>query len=258
MTQQTSISFKVISSPQLADIAVKGDTFTHSELNHNRSIIQFDPVIKSGVVRFEITNFRGVYGVGVSEESLIYKGNEEPDARGKGKFVYQHWSGAIHHTEDSWIEDNSSYGSGHHIAMELNMDVIPRTLTFFYDSILQKNYVVNIPPAMRFWVYLYNEGTSFQITKFERLSNPSASQQQLDQQKKYEYGKLWVSDKVRDFSTGNEGRIPRRRTKHIDSEQLEEKQQQPKKKLTEKEKKELEKEQKKREEEEQKIREKEE
>ncbi|KAA6373568.1 MAG: hypothetical protein EZS28_030906, partial [Streblomastix strix] len=156
--------------PSDEDTKVDGETYT--SINRNHSTILFDPLIKKGVMRFEVLSVRSVDVVGIADETVKYGRNENPDARGWGKIVaYDYYQGRICHIGD-WIEGNAEFRTGARVALELNMDSTPRTLTFFVNDVEQMNYVSNIPAAVR--ANLHVKDDAFKVLKFEALSEPTA------------------------------------------------------------------------------------
>ncbi|KAA6381315.1 MAG: hypothetical protein EZS28_023159 [Streblomastix strix] len=108
----------------------------------------------------------------VQEDSLV----AVIDAQ-KGDVIETEWSlsGRIEHISKEVSFGNEDYNKErNHVALNLNMDSNPGTLTFFYNDVKQRNYIINIPPAVRFWAYLWNHGSSFKMNKFERLSEATA------------------------------------------------------------------------------------
>ncbi|KAA6385829.1 MAG: hypothetical protein EZS28_018644 [Streblomastix strix] len=162
-------------NPSFEDLAVDGDLFTHNSNNSHHTVVLFDPLIKAGLTKFEVTNIDHLYGVGIADESVKYQQDQSPIANGNSKVV-QYWSGGgLEHISKELTEGNEDYSKeGSRVALELNMDSNPRTLTFFYNDVEQPNYIINIPPAVRFWAHLWSRGTSFKVNKFERLSEPTA------------------------------------------------------------------------------------
>ncbi|KAA6358550.1 MAG: hypothetical protein EZS28_045924 [Streblomastix strix] len=69
------------------------------------------------------------------------------------------------------------------------MESNPRSLTFFNDDKEQPNFVINIPKAVRIWCFIWRQGASFKITKFEFLSTPTARHGKGS--RAWEYGKEW-------------------------------------------------------------------
>ncbi|KAA6370820.1 MAG: hypothetical protein EZS28_033653, partial [Streblomastix strix] len=54
------------------------------------------------------------------------------------------------------------------------MESKPRRAVIFVDGVEQKNSAVNIPGAVRFYVFVSKPNSSFQVTRFERLPSSSA------------------------------------------------------------------------------------
>ncbi|KAA6360842.1 MAG: hypothetical protein EZS28_043631 [Streblomastix strix] len=87
------------------------------------------------------------------------------------------------------VEGNSPFNCGQKISIEADMKSNPRKVTFFIDGVEQKNSVVNIPEAVRFYVFVRKPGSSFQVTRFERL--PSSSARGVPGSKQWEWGNDW-------------------------------------------------------------------
>ncbi|KAA6373751.1 MAG: hypothetical protein EZS28_030721 [Streblomastix strix] len=174
----------------LEDIDTSGDTYKDENENKDFYTFIFDPVINKGIVKLEVLDVQDIYSVGIADESVRYCRNEMPEARGWDKHVCYRWIGDIRHIGD-YIEGNSCFrNDGYRIQMELNMDSNPRTLTFFVNDEEQKNFIINIPKAVRIWCCVYEKGASFKIPKFEFLSKPTAKHGFFSS-KKWEYGKEW-------------------------------------------------------------------
>ncbi|KAA6395925.1 MAG: hypothetical protein EZS28_008549 [Streblomastix strix] len=184
------ISYSPIGS-QLDVIRSESDTFVHTEKNGNPSVVLFNPVIERGVVRIEIKNIKLLLAVGIADESVCYGRNEFPERAGKSKIV-QFWNeGWIGHMGDDRIEGNDKFLEPKSaVALELNMDFNPRTLTFFVNDKKQKNFIAYIPPAVRFWAFLWGKGASFKIKGFETHSYTMVTHRE-GQSIVWEYGKEW-------------------------------------------------------------------
>ncbi|KAA6403259.1 MAG: hypothetical protein EZS28_001202 [Streblomastix strix] len=166
------------------DVKVKEDTFTLN--NDNRTTILFDPLISKGIIKFEVLN---VSTVGIADETVKYGRKEFPSARGYENIVRQHQNGWIGHTGE-WIEGNARFwNAGDRVALEMDMDSSPRTLTFFVNDEEQPNFVTNIPTAVRFFVYLEVKDQAFKVLKFEALSAPTAKHSTGS--RAWEYGTKW-------------------------------------------------------------------
>ncbi|KAA6374359.1 MAG: hypothetical protein EZS28_030115 [Streblomastix strix] len=90
----------------------------------------------------------------------------------------------------NWVKKNyKPFKNTDRVTLELNMDSNPRTLSFFVNDEEQKLYVVNVPPAVRFWVFLCGKFESFKIVKFESVSSPVATNGFLS--RKCKWGNRW-------------------------------------------------------------------
>ncbi|KAA6375730.1 MAG: hypothetical protein EZS28_028742, partial [Streblomastix strix] len=134
--------------PSLDDVKYDGEQFTKT--NDKDSTILFDPVIKSGIIYFEVLNVGKLRGLGIAEESVHYERGQEPRDAGKEKVVGYRYDGRLHHI-GNFIHGNYRITDGHHLGMELNMDSNPRTLTYFLDGSEQNMYATNIPASVRVW-----------------------------------------------------------------------------------------------------------
>ncbi|KAA6358999.1 MAG: hypothetical protein EZS28_045473, partial [Streblomastix strix] len=63
---------------------------------------------------------------------------------------------------------------GQRISVEVDLNSSPRKAVFFVDGIQQKNYVTGIPKKIRFFAFVLQSGSSFHITRSERLRQSSA------------------------------------------------------------------------------------
>ncbi|KAA6353041.1 MAG: hypothetical protein EZS28_051432, partial [Streblomastix strix] len=127
----------------------------------------------------------------IADETVKYERRQSPEARGGEKIVGYYNIGKIDHIGD-WIEGNAKfYKTGDRVALELNMDSSPRTLTFFVNDKEQPNYATNIPVAVR--AFLWEKGVAFKVLKFEALSAPTAKHGAGS--RAWEYGTKWQQDK---------------------------------------------------------------
>ncbi|KAA6381091.1 MAG: hypothetical protein EZS28_023383 [Streblomastix strix] len=172
--------------PYVDDIEVNGQTFTNT--NGNFSTILFNPPISSGIVKIELLNCIGLEGFGIADKLVHYDRNEHPYSKGWRNIVQFERIGKIQHYDD-WIGYLKQFEDGCHVALEVNMDNNPRTLTFFVGNEEIIHYITNIPDSIRFWAFLMNKGDSFQVLKFERLGEPSAKHGEGS--RAWEYGTIW-------------------------------------------------------------------
>ncbi|KAA6403494.1 MAG: hypothetical protein EZS28_000977 [Streblomastix strix] len=137
----------------LQDVEISGDAYKHTDENTNYSTLLFNPVINKGIVKLEVLNVEDLYAVGIADESVCYGRNEPPQIKGWNKIVEYHCDGDIRHIGE-YFKGNSEFSTdGSRIGMELNMESNPRSLTFFINDEEQPNFIINIPNAVRIWVF---------------------------------------------------------------------------------------------------------
>ncbi|KAA6371556.1 MAG: putative MAP kinase kinase family domain protein, partial [Streblomastix strix] len=156
---QEKINFTpLISYPD--DVIINQNLFTHTNENDYNCTVLFNPVINSGITKFEIFTIQDIFKLGIAEESALYERKESPFPNREKRSILYKSDGTIHHI-DFHMEGNSVFGKGHTIAMELNLNSNPTTLTFFLNNKEQNIYVTHIPAAVRFWVCISNKGSAF-------------------------------------------------------------------------------------------------
>ncbi|KAA6373396.1 MAG: hypothetical protein EZS28_031077 [Streblomastix strix] len=140
----------------------------------------------------EITrlNLSKLSGIGIADSSAVFGSNEGPSEGESGKkTVRYNKDGDLGHI-GAYISGNSQIEENKSITMEVNMNIKPRTLTFFYENKEQSVSVRNIPPSIRFYIYLYYPNSTFIITKFENVQCSSAKGG-IKGQRILEWGKEW-------------------------------------------------------------------
>ncbi|KAA6388432.1 MAG: hypothetical protein EZS28_016042, partial [Streblomastix strix] len=164
--EESSIDGSIDFTPQIPsskeDIEFKNSIFKQNSSTIPSTIL-FDPVIRNGVTRFEIQNIQEISGIGIADESVHYGRGQVPQDGGDSKIVFYKDNGDITHFGGEWI---------------LNMDSTPRTLTFFINGKEQPNYIIKVPPAVRFWVYLQYKESAFKVIKFNSIKTSSAKHAQ--------------------------------------------------------------------------------
>ncbi|KAA6392317.1 MAG: hypothetical protein EZS28_012157 [Streblomastix strix] len=179
-------------NPSEEDVLVEGETFTHTRDNYHGCTILFNPLINSGIYRFEVSNEHRFTSIGIADDSLPFGQDEVPSKYGWTNVVEYMNDGGMHHIGnlDGWIKGNDPFNKpGDRVALELDMDSSPRTLTFFVNDVEQKNYLTNIPAAVNFYGYIFDFGASFKVVKFKRLAKITSTHGFLS--KKWEWGKEW-------------------------------------------------------------------
>ncbi|KAA6380624.1 MAG: hypothetical protein EZS28_023849, partial [Streblomastix strix] len=170
----------------------KGLKIIHTD-NCGKSTVAFNPIISNGIVRFggifEDPSTRPFFIIGIADYSTVFGSNEFPwSEENEKKTVCYLQSGSISHIGDE-IPGNSEIELNKSVSCEVNMNISPRTLTFFIDNKEQPLSVRNIPSQIRFYIYLFDENSSFTINRFENLQFSSAKG--VSNGKVFKWGKQW-------------------------------------------------------------------
>ncbi|KAA6370169.1 MAG: hypothetical protein EZS28_034305 [Streblomastix strix] len=118
-----------------------------------RSTVAFNPAITSGIVRlggfFKDDPF-DYFRIGIADSSAVFGSDEGPNkGENDKKTVCCYKDGDLEHFGD-YIRGNSPIELNKSVAMEVNMNIRPHTLTFFCDNQEQPVSVINIPSSIRF------------------------------------------------------------------------------------------------------------
>ncbi|KAA6366371.1 MAG: putative Serine/threonine-protein kinase Nek3 [Streblomastix strix] len=77
LTEQVKIEFDPL-IPCLEDVIINQNLFTHTNENDYNCTILFNPVITSGITKFEIFTIQDIFKLGIAEESATYERKEIP------------------------------------------------------------------------------------------------------------------------------------------------------------------------------------
>ncbi|KAA6391891.1 MAG: hypothetical protein EZS28_012585 [Streblomastix strix] len=99
--------------------------------------------------------------------------------------------GKLFHIVNTWhpqsAVENQPFQCRQRLSVEVDMN--QRRAYFFVDGKEQKNFIINLPNAVRFYAFISQPGSSFQITRFESLAAPSVSG--VPGSMGWEQGKKW-------------------------------------------------------------------
>ncbi|KAA6387921.1 MAG: hypothetical protein EZS28_016550 [Streblomastix strix] len=167
----------------------QGIKFIHSNKN-DYCTIAIVPVIKDGIVRFEIVlENSGSRSLGIADASCSFSAGKGPSYHGYvKKTVRYYYNGDLEHITNGTI-GNRSYEDGQRISAIVDMTSNPRKVVFYVDDIEQPNFVIGIPSEIRFWAFTRIGSSSFTVTKFERLVQ--FIQQEVVGSKALQWGKSW-------------------------------------------------------------------
>ncbi|KAA6319188.1 MAG: hypothetical protein EZS28_054852, partial [Streblomastix strix] len=89
--------------------------------------------------------------IGIADSSAVFGSGEGPWEGENGKKTVRYYKdGDLGHIGYD-IKGNSRIEENKTVAMEVNLNIRPRTLTFFYDNQEQPVSVINIPSSIRFY-----------------------------------------------------------------------------------------------------------
>ncbi|KAA6387271.1 MAG: hypothetical protein EZS28_017204 [Streblomastix strix] len=72
------------------------------------------------------------------------------------------------------VKGNQIFQCGQRLQIEVDMNSDPSKVVFFINGEQQKNYVIDLPGEIRFFAFVQQAGSSFHITRSERLRLSSA------------------------------------------------------------------------------------
>ncbi|KAA6402084.1 MAG: hypothetical protein EZS28_002387 [Streblomastix strix] len=133
-----------------------------------------------GIVRFEgffkdHPDWR--FRFGIADSSAIFGSNKAPWEGENRKKTVRYWKdGDLQHIGD-FIKGNSRIEENKTVAMEVNMNIRPRTLTFFIDNQEQP-------------IFLWDSNSSFTITEFSNVQYSSAKGG-IKGQRNVQWGQDW-------------------------------------------------------------------
>ncbi|KAA6377298.1 MAG: hypothetical protein EZS28_027178 [Streblomastix strix] len=104
-------------------------------------------------------------------------------------WINGHWNDATD-PKDQWER-------GMHIAMEVNMNIVPRTLRFFIEGRQIARFVTNIPERICFFATPCMQYDSFHVQSIYKLNQPKGQLHETDQE-------LHANDDLYDYTQGME------------------------------------------------------
>ncbi|KAA6383283.1 MAG: hypothetical protein EZS28_021191 [Streblomastix strix] len=139
-----------------------GNTINVTEIDDDKCTIFYDPIISSGIARFEgiFDVFSTSSQIGIYDSSVDFsEGVEDPfNDKYTGKNIqYDVYKGWLWHMQLPGIHGNANFSHGESVALEVNLDSCPRTIHFFVNGI-----------------YFLFPDQMFTLTRFERLSHPTS------------------------------------------------------------------------------------
>ncbi|KAA6401623.1 MAG: hypothetical protein EZS28_002847 [Streblomastix strix] len=169
---------------------IEGSRFIHQE-KWSPCTVTIDPAVKEGICRlefmFENSLFCRSFGI-IDASSSVTAGKWPQDGGNREKTVRYQDSGYVDHiTNDS--RGNQKIEDGQKIAVEVDMTANPRKVQFFIENKEQVNCIIGLPAEIRFWIFVSEPNSSFTVTRFDHLTEPSSKG--FPGQRSLQWGKKW-------------------------------------------------------------------
>ncbi|KAA6380743.1 MAG: hypothetical protein EZS28_023729 [Streblomastix strix] len=136
--------------------------------------ISLTQVIENGIWEIE-TEFNnsgiGSVAVGIVQDSCNIQAGQHCNQTSMASFAGKTWSGNVY-CKQKEISGNTAYDNNQIIKQELNFE--QGTLIFFVDGVQQPVYISGIKEKVRFFVCMYDAGSSCIIRSLKKLTSPTS------------------------------------------------------------------------------------
>ncbi|KAA6372445.1 MAG: hypothetical protein EZS28_032029 [Streblomastix strix] len=180
------INNQIVSQPKSEEIPIsisvpsggytnKEGEFTYTSTGSGYKTFPIDQQIKNGKYRceFKINKLESYqyFGVMKSGPSVPFNGHPQISPHCKNCMFFR-TGGEIWQNEKE-TKGNQRIKPGDIISLEVNMDIVPRTVRLFINGVLQPVYMSGIPDQIQFYFYLLYEENSVSVLSLKRLSSPT-------------------------------------------------------------------------------------
>ncbi|KAA6323756.1 MAG: hypothetical protein EZS28_054276, partial [Streblomastix strix] len=111
------------------------------------------------------------FGVQKSTLAILFTQSHSGNPYGKEYMYFRH-EGEVKFNGNK-IKGNQPFKDGDIISLEVNMDIVPRTVRLFINGVLQPVYMSGIPDSIQFYFTLYCKYDSVSVLSLKRLSSPT-------------------------------------------------------------------------------------
>ncbi|KAA6367036.1 MAG: hypothetical protein EZS28_037437 [Streblomastix strix] len=153
------------------DYTKKDDEFTFTSNTTDWLTFPIDCQITRGIYRceFKISEYSHFIFFGIKKSGLIIpfgqRPQDQPYAKGNMYFLY---NGTVKQN-DIETYGNNFMKNGDLISVEVNMDIVPRTVKLFINGNLQPIYMSGIPDSIQFSFSLWATGNTITVQSLKRL-----------------------------------------------------------------------------------------
>ncbi|KAA6382524.1 MAG: hypothetical protein EZS28_021949 [Streblomastix strix] len=181
------INNQIVSQPRSDEIpisiTVPSGTYTTKEGEFNytstkdyeNKIFPIDQQIRNGICRCEFKINKLIsyqyFGVMKSGPSVPFNGHPQSSPHCKNCMIFR-TGGEVKQNEKE-TKGNQPMKSGDIIGLEVNMDIVPRTVRLFINGVLQPVYMSGITDSIQFYFHFWDKQNSVTVLSLKRLSSPT-------------------------------------------------------------------------------------
>ncbi|KAA6379105.1 MAG: hypothetical protein EZS28_025369 [Streblomastix strix] len=164
-----------ISVPSEGYTKIEGEFTYTSTKDYEFQTFPIDQQFTHGICKceFKINKLDSYQNFGVmkSGPSVPFNGhpNENPHYK---NCMYFRQRGEVRQNQKV-TDGNQTFKSGDIISLEVNMDIVPRTVRLFINGVLQPVYMSGIPDSIQFYFHFWNNEESVTVLSLKRLSSPT-------------------------------------------------------------------------------------
>ncbi|KAA6367166.1 MAG: hypothetical protein EZS28_037307 [Streblomastix strix] len=164
-----------ISVPSEGSYTKKVGEFTYTSTELENKTFPIDQQIKNGICRCEFKINKLIiyqyFGVMKSGPSVPFDGYPDRSPHCKNCFIFRSKGEVKYNKKET--QGNQIMKQGDLIALEVNMDIVPRTVRLFINGVLQPVYMSGIPDSIQFYFHFQYEENSVSVLSLKRLSSPT-------------------------------------------------------------------------------------
>ncbi|KAA6381896.1 MAG: hypothetical protein EZS28_022576 [Streblomastix strix] len=172
---QKSIDIILSISAPSGKYTKKEGEFTYTSTQTGDKTFPIDYIISKGIYRceFKINQIKGFMFFGIKKSTLAILFTQSHSGNPYGKeYMYFRHEGEVKFNGNK-ITGNQRFKSGDIISLEVNMNIVPRTVRLFINGVLQPVYMSGIPDSIQFYFTLYCKDDSITVLSLKRISSPT-------------------------------------------------------------------------------------
>ncbi|KAA6380458.1 MAG: hypothetical protein EZS28_024015, partial [Streblomastix strix] len=180
------INNQIVSQPKSDEIPIsitvpsggytkKEGEFTYTSTDYEYKTCPIDKQINRGICicEFKINNLTNWQYFGVMKTGPSVPFNEHPNQSPHYKNCMIFRTGGEVRQNGKQTNRNQEMKKGDIISLEVNMDIVPRTVKLFINGVLQPVYMSGIPDSIQFYFFFEYSDESVTVFSLKRLSSPT-------------------------------------------------------------------------------------